>query len=80
MKAAVEAFFELPLQEKRKYAMAENDIQGFGQVFVISEQQKLDWCDMIFLITHPPENRNFKRWPLNLPGFRYIFFLDAVDA
>lgn len=70
MKAAVEAFFELPLQEKRKYAMAGNDVQGFGQAFVISEQQKLDWGDMIFLITQPPENRKFKHWPLSLPGFR----------
>ncbi|XVF83720.1 hypothetical protein PTKIN_Ptkin16aG0514400 [Pterospermum kingtungense] len=69
MKAAVEAFFKLPIQEKKKYAMAGNDIQGFGQAFVISEQQKLDWCDMIFLITHPPEIRKFKHWP-NLPGFR----------
>ena len=51
MKAAVTDFFELPLEEKKKYAMAANDLQGYGQAYVVSEQQKLNWCDMIFLIT-----------------------------
>ena len=80
MKAAVAAFFELPLEEKKKYAKAANEIQGYGQNFVVSEQQKLDWSDMIYLITVPPENRNFKFWPLTLPGFKYVFFLDPVDS
>ncbi|MBA0872030.1 hypothetical protein Goshw_005031, partial [Gossypium schwendimanii] len=47
MKAAVAAFFELPFQEKKKYAKAENEIEGYGQNFVVSEHQKLDWSDMI---------------------------------
>ena len=80
MKAAVAAFFELPPEEKKKYAKTENEIQGYGQNFVVSEQQKLDWSDMIYLITVPPENRNFKFWPLTLPGFKYVFFLDPVDS
>ncbi|XP_022764520.1 protein SRG1-like [Durio zibethinus] len=70
MKASVAAFFELPLEEKNKYAKAANEIQGYGQNFVVSEDQKLDWSDMIYLITVPPENRNFKFWPLTLPGFK----------
>ncbi|XP_022764519.1 protein SRG1-like [Durio zibethinus] len=70
MKAAVAAFFALPLEEKKKYAKAANEIQGYGQNFVVSEDQKLDWSDMIYLITVPPENRNFKFWPLTLPGFK----------
>ncbi|XP_048326134.2 S-norcoclaurine synthase 1 [Ziziphus jujuba] len=74
MKAAVAAFFYLPLEDKKNYAMAENDIQGYGQVHVVSEHQKLDWCDMSFLITQPPEYRNFKFWPTTLPGFK-----EAVD-
>ena len=73
MKAAVAAFFELPPEEKKKYAKTENEIQGYGQNFVMSEQQKLDWSDMIYLITVPPENRNFKFWPLTLPGFKYVY-------
>ncbi|XWS65965.1 hypothetical protein CRYUN_Cryun05aG0159100 [Craigia yunnanensis] len=67
MMAAVAAFFELPLQEKKKYAKAANEIQGYGQNFVVSEQQKLDWSDMIYLITVPPENRNYKFWALTSP-------------
>jgi isopenicillin N synthase-like dioxygenase len=55
MKAAVAAFFELPLEEKRNYAMAANDIHGYGQGYVVSEHQKLDWCDLMFLVTSPPK-------------------------
>ncbi|WRX12459.1 Non-hem dioxygenase N-terminal domain - like 3 [Theobroma cacao] len=69
MKSAVAAFFALPLEEKKMYAMAENDLHGYGQGCVVSEQQKLDWCDMMALMTLPPESRNFKFWPLTLPGF-----------
>ncbi|OMP08408.1 Oxoglutarate/iron-dependent dioxygenase [Corchorus olitorius] len=74
MKAAVSSFFELPLEGKKKYAKEVNEIQGYGQNFVVSEHQKLDWSDMIYLITVPPQNRNFKFWPLSLPGFK-----EAVD-
>lgn len=72
MKAAVAAFFDLPLEEKKKHAMAENDVQGYGQAYVASEHQKLDWCDLSFLITQPPECRNLKYWPTTLPGFKYV--------
>ncbi|TYH19930.1 hypothetical protein ES288_A05G391100v1 [Gossypium darwinii] len=64
IKAAVAAFFELPFQEKKKYAKAENETEGYGQNFVVSEHQKLDWSDMIYLLTLPSQNRNFKFWPL----------------
>ncbi|KAE8702589.1 hypothetical protein F3Y22_tig00110482pilonHSYRG00406 [Hibiscus syriacus] len=74
MKAAVAAFFELPLQEKNKYVQAGTDFQGYGQQYVVSEEQKLDWCDMMFLITLPPEIRNLKYWPHTIPGFK-----DAVQ-
>ncbi|KAE8723438.1 putative 2-oxoglutarate (2OG) and Fe(II)-dependent oxygenase superfamily protein [Hibiscus syriacus] len=70
MKAAASAFYELPLDEKNKYAKSENEIQGYGQNFVVSENQKLDWSDMIYLITVPSENRKYKFWPLTLPGFK----------
>lgn len=72
MKAAVADFFELPFQEKKKYAKAENEIEGYGQNFVVTEHQKLDWSDMIFLFSLPSQNRNFKFWPLSLPGFKYV--------
>ena len=73
IKRAEAAFFNLSLEEKKKYAMAENDIQGYGQAFVVSEEQKLDWCDMNFLITYPPEQKNLKYWPLTVLGFKYVY-------
>lgn len=72
MKAAVAAFFDLPLEEKKKHSMAENDLQGYGQAYVVSEQQKLDWGDLFFLITCPLEDRNMKYLPTTYPGFRYV--------
>ena len=71
MKTKEAECFDLPLEVKKKYAMAENDIQGFGQAFVLSEEQKLDWADMFFLMAYPPHKRNLKKWPLIVPGFRY---------
>ncbi|KAJ6325219.1 hypothetical protein OIU76_012326 [Salix suchowensis] len=70
MKAAVAAFFELPWEEKRKYAMVANDIHGYGQGYVVSEHQKLDWCNMMFLLTFPPKYKKMKFWPVMVPGFK----------
>ncbi|PPR93369.1 hypothetical protein GOBAR_AA27305 [Gossypium barbadense] len=60
MKAAVAAFFELTIEEKKKYGKAENEIEGYGQNFGVSQHEKLDWSDMIYLSTLPSQNRNFK--------------------
>ncbi|KAJ0802786.1 putative (S)-norcoclaurine synthase [Helianthus annuus] len=51
MKKVTEEFFKLPLDEKMKYAQLPNTIEGYGQAFVLSEEQKLDWGDMLFLYT-----------------------------
>ena len=81
MKAAMAAFFELtPEEKKKKYAQAGNDFQGYGQVYVVSEDPKLDCCDMVLLITLPPEIRNLEYWPDTIPGFKYVFFLCAFCA
>lgn len=73
MKAVVAAFFELPLVEKKMYSMAPNDVQGYGQGYVVSDEQKLDWNDLIFLITSPLRYKNMKYWPNTLTGFRYAY-------
>ncbi|KAF7816417.1 protein SRG1-like [Senna tora] len=70
MKDREAACFDLPLEVKNKYAMGENDLQGYGQAFVVSEEQKLDWADLFFLMAYPPQYRNFKNWPLIVPSFR----------
>ncbi|KAK2637334.1 hypothetical protein Ddye_032126 [Dipteronia dyeriana] len=75
LKAAEAAFFKLSMEEKKRYAMGENDLQGYGQGYVVSKQQKLEWCDLIFLVTLPPKIRKFKHWPVSIPGFK-----EAVEA
>ncbi|KAJ6311777.1 hypothetical protein OIU77_013515 [Salix suchowensis] len=45
-------------------------IHGYGQGYVVSEHQKLDWCDMMFLLTFPPKYKKMKFWPVMVPGFK----------
>ncbi|OEL14955.1 S-norcoclaurine synthase 1 [Dichanthelium oligosanthes] len=63
-------FFRLPLEAKKAYAQLPEDIQGYGQGFVFSETQKLDWADMIYLKLRPIESRNMRFWPAQPPTFR----------
>ncbi|KAK2996248.1 hypothetical protein RJ639_027454 [Escallonia herrerae] len=56
-------FFMLPLEEKQKYPMAPGTVQGYGQAFVFSEDQKLDWCNMFALGLVPHFIRNPNLWP-----------------
>ncbi|WJX27915.1 hypothetical protein P8452_16691 [Trifolium repens] len=56
-------FFMLPLEEKQKYPMAPGTVQGYGQAFVFSEDQKLDWCNMFALGIEPHYIRNPNLWP-----------------
>ncbi|KAJ0769575.1 putative (S)-norcoclaurine synthase [Helianthus annuus] len=70
MKKVTEEFFKLPLEEKMKYAQLPNTIEGYGQAFVLSEEQKLDWGDMLFLLPLPVSLRNLRFWPQNPNSFR----------
>ncbi|KAI3691734.1 hypothetical protein L6452_31536 [Arctium lappa] len=70
MKKVTQEFFKMPLKEKMKYAQTPNTIEGYGQAFVVSEDQKLDWGDMLFLLPLPIPQRNLRFWPLNPPSFR----------
>ncbi|XP_077232607.1 oxoglutarate-dependent flavonoid 7-O-demethylase 1-like [Tasmannia lanceolata] len=70
MKSEIQAFFKLPLEEKNKLAQQQGDTEGYGQSFVVSEGQKLDWADMFLLITLPTYLRKphlFENLP---PSFR----------
>ncbi|CAM0144532.1 unnamed protein product [Urochloa decumbens] len=70
VKADVEAFFALPLAEKQAVAQGPGGIEGYGQAFVVSPEQKLDWADMLFLSTLPPEYRSLNFWPSRPATFR----------
>ncbi|CAK9148383.1 unnamed protein product [Ilex paraguariensis] len=70
MKVVTEEFFELPLEEKMTCAQLPNNIEGYGQAFVVSEDQKLDWGDMLFLMPLPVSHRNMRFWPMTPTSFR----------
>ena len=63
-------FFHLPLEEKQKYAVKPGDLQGYGQTFVVSGQQKRDWGDLLGLIMSPSDYRDFNVWPVQPNDFR----------
>ena len=69
VKTEVMEFFKLPLEEKRKFGQLDGDIEGYGQSFVVSEEQKLDWADMIYMITLPTDLRK----PHLLPQLPHSF-------
>ncbi|KAH0717744.1 hypothetical protein KY285_013775 [Solanum tuberosum] len=51
MKHETQKFFDLPLEEKKKFEQPSGDTDGFGQLFVVSDEQKLDWADLFYLKT-----------------------------
>jgi len=70
VKADIAEFFQLPLHVKQAFAQEPGNLEGYGQMFVVSEQQKLDWADMMCLFTQPQNQRNMKFWPTHPPTFR----------
>ncbi|KAG5517123.1 hypothetical protein RHGRI_037772 [Rhododendron griersonianum] len=71
VKLEINEFFNLPMEEKKKFWQDSGDIEGFGQAFVLSEEQKLDWGDMFYLVTLPTHLRKPHLFPkLPLP-FRF---------
>ncbi|KEH17522.1 putative thebaine 6-O-demethylase [Medicago truncatula] len=55
-----------PVEEKKKLWQTPEDIEGFGQLFVVSENQKLEWADLFFTTTLPSYARNPRLFP-NIP-------------
>ncbi|KAJ7978993.1 2-oxoglutarate (2OG) and Fe(II)-dependent oxygenase superfamily protein [Quillaja saponaria] len=75
VKTGIHAFFNLPMEEKTKFWQKTGDMEGFGQAFVVSEEQKLDWADMFYLISLPAHMRKPHLFPqLALP------FKDTLES
>ncbi|KAF5180432.1 2-oxoglutarate (2OG) and Fe(II)-dependent oxygenase superfamily protein [Thalictrum thalictroides] len=70
MKIDTYQFFMLPLEEKKAYSQLPNNIEGYGQAFVVSEEQKLDWGDMLFFMSLPVHGRNTRFWPTSPTSYR----------
>ncbi|GJN32079.1 hypothetical protein PR202_gb20553 [Eleusine coracana subsp. coracana] len=50
--------------------LPESGLEGYGQAFVFSETQRLDWSDMLYLMLRPTESRDMRFWPAQPPSFR----------
>ncbi|KAI3717158.1 hypothetical protein L1987_68580 [Smallanthus sonchifolius] len=74
LKEETQEFFKLPLDEKKKYRQELGDVEGFGQAFVVSKEQKLDWSDMFGIVTLPSDLRK----PHLLPKLPHSF-RDAIE-
>ncbi|KDP21184.1 hypothetical protein JCGZ_21655 [Jatropha curcas] len=75
VKVETEKFFNLPMEKKEKLWQKAGEIEGFGQHFVNSEEQKLEWADLFYVVTLPPRSRKphlFDNFP---PSFR-----DTIEA
>ena len=70
MKADITEFFNLPLETKKAFSQLPGNLEGYGQLFVISEDQKLDWADMLYLNTQPLNIRSINLWPSQPLTFR----------
>ncbi|XP_021312272.1 S-norcoclaurine synthase 1 isoform X2 [Sorghum bicolor] len=67
-------FFQ-PLDAKKECSQHAGSLEGYGQAFVVSEDQKLDWADMLYLQVHPSESRDMRFWPTRPASFGH-----SVDA
>ncbi|XP_052203167.1 protein SRG1-like [Diospyros lotus] len=65
----IEEFFNLPMEEKKRFWQEPGDVQGFGKAFVVSEEQKLDWADLFYMVTLPTHLRK----PHLLPKLPRLF-------
>jgi isopenicillin N synthase-like dioxygenase len=70
LKRDIVDFFSQPLDTKKEYTQLPNSLEGYGQSFVFSEDQKLDWADMLYLHVHPSDSRDLRFWPTSPASFR----------
>ncbi|KVI00632.1 protein SRG1-like isoform X2 [Cynara cardunculus var. scolymus] len=80
MHKKTQEFFDLSPEDKNQYAQKPGSLEGYGQAFVISEDQKLEWCDMIFLKAIPTHTRKLEFWPEEQPrNFREALHVYSHD-
>lgn len=82
LKLEIQNFFKLTYEEKKKLWQQPDNQEGFGQLFVVSEEQKLDWCDMFYITTLPlslRRNELFHKLPPKLRSLSSVLCFDNVD-
>uniref|UniRef100_J3KZN9 Fe2OG dioxygenase domain-containing protein n=1 Tax=Oryza brachyantha TaxID=4533 RepID=J3KZN9_ORYBR len=70
MKSSLQGFFQLPAETKKQFAQEPGQLEGYGQLFVVSEDQKLDWADSLYVHSQPSQDRKLRFWPDQPAGFR----------
>ncbi|KAK7307013.1 hypothetical protein VNO77_39699 [Canavalia gladiata] len=70
MKKDAQEFFNLPTEEKKAFWQKPGEMEGFGQMFVVSEEHKLEWADLFYIITLPPYMRHPNLFPSIPQPFR----------
>jgi isopenicillin N synthase-like dioxygenase len=70
VKIGTEEFFNLTMEEKKKFWQTTEDMEGFGQVYVALEEDKLRWGDMFFVKTLPLHRRHPRLIPFIPQPFR----------
>ncbi|KAL4386935.1 hypothetical protein GQ457_09G003400 [Hibiscus cannabinus] len=75
-------FFKLPHQDKQLVWQTPDNHEGFGQLFVVSEDQKLDWSDMFYITTLPLHLRKvdlFEKLPLKLREIMEVYCIEVKN-
>ncbi|XP_076919637.1 protein SRG1-like [Bidens hawaiensis] len=67
-----ELFFRLSADEKKECLREEDDVEGYGNDMVLSDDQVLDWTDRLYLTVLPKDQRKIQFWPQNPPHFREV--------
>ncbi|KAM7259686.1 hypothetical protein ACFE04_015427 [Oxalis oulophora] len=65
VKTAGAKFFELPVEEKEKYANEQESgmIQGYGSKLANNASGQLEWQDYFFHLIYPEDKRDMSVWP-----------------
>ena len=71
-KLEIENFFKLPYEEKKRLWQQPDNHEGFGQGFVVSDEQKLDWSDLFYITTLPLNLRQQDLFDKLPPKLRFI--------
>ncbi|MCL7022370.1 hypothetical protein MKW94_010343 [Papaver nudicaule] len=83
IKSEIQGFFNLPWDEKIKYGHKDGCEEGYGQHFVVSEDQRLDWADVFAMYTLPLHQRQphlFPKLPLHLRLLFLSFLIFAFST
>ncbi|CAN8317055.1 unnamed protein product [Cochlearia groenlandica] len=72
VRVAWREFFELPLEEKRKYANTPDTYEGYGSRLGVVKDAKLDWSDYFYLNYLPCSIRDSSKWPSQPPKIRKL--------